>query len=162
MKTLTFELAIPIRKAGPQWLQFICEVNDLAKLEQDDKPVPFDSPLFARTIGGVGIEGYAEALIVHTDTCESLDPDPDPSEEYTAYIRFEATSVRLCRLFATAVPKFDEAQPGLGLQTRDAGEWYTYQRLRAKALRLQIEAEDNEARVIALTRQLELAENVGD
>lgn len=170
MKTITFELEIPIRQPSPQWLRnrqpspqwllFLHAVNTRAAAEPGDNPVPFSSPSLECVDNGVGIEVYDEAIIFHTDSKDYM--DPDPPHKYTAYIRFEATSVRLRRLFAESVPEFDEAQPGVGITFQDASQRYAYQRLKVEAFEIQIEAEDNEARIAALTRQLELAENVGD
>ena len=162
MKTVTFELQHPIESVTPQWLLFVHAVNALAVQDQgrDTAAEPFGDLLLMRTTDGVSVEVYADAIIIHTDTRDRL--DPDPPHKYTAYVRFEATSSRLRRLFREAARTFPEAKAGFGLQTSDAGEWYAYQQLKIEALRVQIEAEPLASRIATLTRQLESAQNVGD
>lgn len=166
MKTVTFELQIPILDGAPWWIQFLHAVNSAAKKEPGHTylPRPFGQTLLEQTLNGVDVEVYNEAMIFHTDIRDYL--DPHPPHTYTAYIRFEATSVRLRRLFATVAPQFLEAKPGIGLTTFDLDAWYAYHYLKAEGLELQIEVEENEAtwgkgreyRIIALTRQLKLAQ----
>jgi hypothetical protein len=155
MKTTTFEQTFPIRDVSPQWINFIHRVNDLAVEAGQAKP--FGNPIKeidrghyegpeAEYVSDIGIEIYAECLIVHTKKAERT-----IAKGYRGVTTFVPQSSRVRALLAQAAPEFSEANV-TSPADRDIGAYYTEQRTKIEALEILAEYLEDQGEVPHIER----------
>lgn len=96
MRKVKFEIALPVREIAPQWINFIHEVNRIAK-EGGYRKAPFGAPITETS----GVERYEEATITHNKR--------EAGTIEIGIVTFRAATERMARWFHAASLKNDEA-----------------------------------------------------